>query len=178
MRELTDAQRVHRFMRVLGDEARHPAHVYFTGGATAVLYGWRATTIDIDLKLVPDSDELLRAIPAIKERLQINVELASPADFIPVSPAWAEHSPFVAQEGPLTFHHFDLCAQALAKVERGHARDLDDVHELIRRRLVTGAQLRAYFAAIESELYRFPALNPASFRRALDMLLASLDEGS
>jgi hypothetical protein len=30
--------------------------IYFTGGATAVLYGWRASTIDVDLKIVPDRD--------------------------------------------------------------------------------------------------------------------------
>ena len=35
--------------------------VYLTGGATAVLHGWRSTTIDLDLKLVPDDDALLRA---------------------------------------------------------------------------------------------------------------------
>ncbi|MDQ7828028.1 MAG: hypothetical protein QN122_05460 [Armatimonadota bacterium] len=30
-----------------------PARVYFTGGATALLYGWRETTLDVDVKLVP-----------------------------------------------------------------------------------------------------------------------------
>lgn len=29
--------------------------VYLTGAATAVLDGWRETTIDVDIKLVPDS---------------------------------------------------------------------------------------------------------------------------
>src|SRR6201999_1643214 len=32
--------------------------VYLTGGATAVLYGWRESTIDVDIKVVPDNDEL------------------------------------------------------------------------------------------------------------------------
>jgi hypothetical protein len=56
-------------MRRLGRVARRPARVYLTGGATAVLEGWRASTIDVDLKLVPDDDELLRAIVDLKERL-------------------------------------------------------------------------------------------------------------
>jgi hypothetical protein len=34
--------------------------------------------------LVPEQDDVLRAIPQLKDRLRINVELASPADFIPV----------------------------------------------------------------------------------------------
>ena len=62
---------------------------------------------------------MFRAIPHIKESLQLNVELASPVDFIPVKAGWQDRSPFVAQEGRASFHHFDPYAQALAKVERG-----------------------------------------------------------
>jgi prepilin-type N-terminal cleavage/methylation domain-containing protein len=85
MREVADLERIRRFMRRLGAEARRPARVYFTGGATAVLLGWRPSTIDVDLRLVPEHDELLRALPALKEDLRLNIELASPADFIPVA---------------------------------------------------------------------------------------------
>ena len=46
MRELTDAPRLRRFMQELGAEADRDGRVYFTGGATAVLLGWRPTTID------------------------------------------------------------------------------------------------------------------------------------
>ena len=51
-----DAARLRRFMRELGRAAQRPARVYFTGGATAVLAQWRASTIDIDVKFVPDDD--------------------------------------------------------------------------------------------------------------------------
>jgi hypothetical protein len=66
--------------------------IYLVGGATAVLLGWRETTIDIDLKLVPEVNEILKALPEIKEALEINVELASPDDFIPAVPGWEERS--------------------------------------------------------------------------------------
>ena len=78
MRALADADRIRAFMRALGRASRAPARVYLTGGATAVLSGWRTSTIDVDLKLVPEDDALLRAIPEVKESLQINLEL--PAD--------------------------------------------------------------------------------------------------
>lgn len=116
---------------------------------------------------MPEQDALLRAIPALKERLEINVELASPVDFIPVRPDWEERSPFIARIGRLSFHHFDFYAQALAKVERGHAQDVADVQELVARRLVEPSEARAYFAAIEPELYRYPAVDAATFRRAV-----------
>ncbi len=167
MRALVDAPRLREFMRALGRGVTHPARVYFTGGATAVLHGWRASTIDVDLKLVPD-DEILRAIPELKERLSMNIELAAPDDFIPVRSGWEERSAFVAQEGPLTFFHFDLVAQALAKIERAHRQDTDDVQQMLARGLVTTADLESTFNAIEGSLYRYPALDPPAFRRAVE----------
>ena len=167
MRELADAARIQAFMRALGPAAAEPGRILFTGGATAVLLGWRQTTIDIDIKLVPDQDAILRAIPKLKESLDINVELASPDDFIPVREGWVDRSPFVAQEGRLTFHHFELVAQALAKVERGHAQDLSDVRTMLERGLVSVEKLRSEFDAIAPQLYRYPAIDPAAFARAM-----------
>ena len=172
MRELADEARIRRFMRELGRAARHPARVYLTGGATAVLAGWRESTIDIDIKVVPEDDALFRAIPNLKETLHVNVELAAPDDFIPVSPGWEDRSRFVAQEGLLTFLDFDLVAQALSKIERGHEQDLEDVRQMMRRGVVTAERLRDAFAASEPQFYRYPAIDPASFRRALEDALA------
>jgi len=122
MRRLADAERIRRLMEALAQAASGDGRAYLTGGATAVLLGWRRSTIDVDLLLVPDQDAVLRAIPDLKEELQVNVELASPRDFIPVPSGWEERSRFVEQIGRLSFFHFDLYAQALAKIERGTAR--------------------------------------------------------
>ncbi len=168
MRRPVDAERVRAFMQALGARADQPGHVYFTGGATAVLTGWRESTIDVDLKLEPDSDRLLRAIALLKERLEMNVELAAPDQFIPELPGWRERSPWISREGSLDFHHYDYCAQALAKIERGHVQDREDVGEILARGLATLDDLRRRFAEIEPLLHRFPAIDPASFRRAVE----------
>ena len=168
MRQLADVERIHRFMAALGAEADGYGWVYFTGGATAVLLGWQAVTIDINLKLVPELDPVLNAIPRLKDQLQINVELASPADFIPVKPGWEDQSPFIARAGLLSFHHFDLYAQALAKLERSHTQDIADVEEMLRRGLIDPAAALDYCAAIAPDLYRYPAVDPAAFRAAVE----------
>jgi len=175
MRRPVDAERVRAFMKALGAEADRAGHVYFTGGATAVLTGWRDSTIDVDLKLEPDSDRLLRAIVGLKERLEMNVELAAPDQFIPELPGWRERSPWISREGPLDFHHYDLCAQALAKIERGHAQDREDVGEILARGFVTTEELRRRFDEIEPRLHRFPAIHPASFRRAVQEAVATAE---
>jgi hypothetical protein len=168
MRELATSEKIDRFFRALGSRATAPARVYVTGGVTAVLLGFRASTVDIDLKLIPDSDELLRAIPKLKEELQVNVELASPDQFIPPLPGWQERSRFIHQEGPVTYYHYDFYAQALSKIQRGHGKDLADVRSLVAHGLVEPSRLLQLFAAIEPELYRYPAIDPPSFRRAVE----------
>jgi hypothetical protein len=172
MREPADLSRIQRFMRALGDGARESSRVYLTGGATAVLHGWRPSTIDVDVKLVPERDELFRAIQVLKERLSLNVELASPGDFIPVRHDWEERSPFIAQEGRVSFHHFDLCAQVLSKIERDHAQDRADVEQFLRSGLVTREELAAFFETIAPELYRYPALDERSFRQRVRAVVA------
>src|SRR5574337_244514 len=162
MREIADADRIRRLMRALGAEADIAVRIYFTGGATAVLFGWRRSTIDVDLRIDPEPDRLLRALPRLKDELRVNIELASPADFIPVPPGWEARSPFVAAEGKASFFHFDLYAQALAKVERNHAQDREDVQAMIHGGLIDPRRALEYFRQRSEELYRFPEIDPRS----------------
>ena len=155
-------------MASLGRAAPSDGVCYLVGGVTAVLLGWRETTIDVDIELDPEQDELLRALPEIKEQLRLNVELASPRHFLPLPEGWRERSPSAGREGRLTFKHFDLYSQALAKIERGHSRDLEDVTAMLERGLVEPIALRRYFEEIEPQLYRFPAIDPADFRARLE----------
>jgi hypothetical protein len=163
MRALTESAGLARFMRAFGKAAQESTRVHFTGGASAVLLGWRSATIDIDLVFEPERDELFRAIAALKDELGINVELASPAHFIPVLPGWELRSLFIAQEGRASFYHYDFYSQALAKIERGHAQDVADVQSMIASELIDRAELGRLFAAIENELHRFPAIDARTF---------------
>src|SRR5271165_4856530 len=117
MREITSQEKIQKFMRAFGARAPREARLYFTGGVTAVLMGWRPTTIDVDIRFDPEMDELFRALPALKEELQINIELASPADFIPPLPGWEDRCEFIGREGKVSYYHYDLYAQALSRIE-------------------------------------------------------------
>ena len=74
MRPPVDEARIKDLARELGRLARQPVQVYLTGGATAVIQGWRASTVDVDLRIEPGDDELYRALPRLKESLQIKIE--------------------------------------------------------------------------------------------------------
>jgi hypothetical protein len=176
MREIADRDRIERFMQAISGYPREPTRIYFAGGATAVLLGWRSTTIDVDIKIVPDRDDVMRAIPRLKEDLQINVELAVPSDFIPVREDWERRSPFIERIELMSFHHFDLYAQALSKIERGHVQDADDVAAMFTRGLIQSGELRKYFTAIEPMLYRYPAIDPPAFRDAVTARIRELEK--
>jgi hypothetical protein len=171
MRPPVDEPRIRALAHQLGRVARSPVRIYLTGGSTAVLEGWRETTIDVDLRFEPEADELLRELPALKERLGVNIELASPPDFIPELPGWRERSPLAFQEGRVDVHHFDFYSQALSKIERGFERDLADVRAMIAGGFVEPLLLRELYEAIEPELYRYPAIEPPVFRQKLNTAL-------
>ena len=173
MRELLTADKLQVFMKALAASVTTPGRIYLVGGATAVLLGWRDSTIDIDLKIIPESDEILRSLPELKERLHLNIELASPGDFIPELPGWQKRSRFIQQEGKLTFYHYDFYAQALAKIERGHEIDSQDVKELIARGLVDPQRLREFFLMIEDRIYLHPSLDRATFQRAVERIVGT-----
>ena len=175
MRPPVDRSRIEQLARRLAELAGAPTTVYLTGGATAVLEGWRASTVDVDVRFEPDSDELLRALPELKEQLQINVELASPPDFIPELEGWRERSPLVLEIGNVQVRNFDPYSQALSKIERGFAQDLEDVQSMIRDGLAKPERLRELYAQIEPHLYRYPAIDPAAFTRKLDDALQQGD---
>lgn len=174
-RGTSNAAKVREFMRFVGDRAKGAGRVYLTGGASAVLVGWRSTTVDVDIKLDPEPPGVFDAIARAKEVLDMNVELAAPDDFIPALPDWRSRSVFIARHGPVAFLHYDFHAQALAKIERGHTQDLEDVEAMRRLKLIEAGRLSLLFDAVEPHLARYPAIDPASFRDQVREALRTLD---
>jgi hypothetical protein len=167
MRLESDKFKIESFMVALGKRVRGKGRIYLTGGATAVLHGWRTMTIDIDIKPEPEPAGLFEAIALLKEELDVNVELASPDQFIPALPGWRERSLFIAIHGLIDFFHYDPYGQALAKLQRAHERDLQDVQSLLRDGLIHLNRLCELFQLIEPQLIRYPAIDPEAFRAAV-----------
>lgn len=147
-------------MRQLGARVRSEGCVFFTGGVSAVLLGWREMTIDVDVKADPEPLGFFENLPRLKEELDINIELAAPDQFVPTLSGWRDRSQFIARHGSLSFYHYDFYSQALAKIERAHARDRHDVGHMIESNLVQPQRLAELFAEVESQLMRYPAIEP------------------
>jgi hypothetical protein len=163
-------------MDELAASARSPGNVYFTGGATALLLGFREQTIDIDIKLDPEPEGAFEAIARLKDRLDLNVDvpLASPDDFIPATHDWRERSPLIASVGKVHYFHYDFTLQALAKLERNYEQDVEDVKHLQRGGYVTAEELSRKFERIEPQLLRYPAIDAKDFRKKVEDFLKGI----
>ncbi len=92
MRDAADLNRIAQFMKALGGRVREQARVYLTGGATAVLHGWRSSTIDIDVRFAPEADELFRAVRDLKDELSVRAYFDAVAPQIYRFPALDEQA--------------------------------------------------------------------------------------
>ena len=169
MREEADQQKIRRLIAELGKRAKGPGRIYLVGGSSIVLMGnGRESTIDVDLKLDPEPAGIFEAIADLKNSLNVNIELAAPDQFIPEVPGWRDRSQFIEVINQVEFYHYDFYSQALAKLERGHDRDLQDVAHLMEQRIVEKTRLLDLFVEIEPGLIRFPSINAISFRQAVE----------
>jgi hypothetical protein len=171
MRLNVDQEKIKRLMQALSREAKGSGCIYFTGGASALLIGWRSSTVDVDIRLDPEPPGIFQAIAKLKQELNINIELASPQDFLPPIPGWRDRSVFIDKQGKVSFYHYDFIAQALSKLSRGFDRDINDVQAMYEQKLFTLKDLRDCFEAIVPELIRFPSLDPDELRSSVESFI-------
>jgi hypothetical protein len=139
-----------------------------------VFEGFRGQTLGIDLAFEVAAENhgvLIKAVRELKEELSLNVEEASPADFIPLPRGYRERSPFVGRYNQIDVFHFDLYSMALSKIERGTEEDFSDVIILLRSGRIEFSILDACFHEI-LPLVGVASLNqdPEEFRRKFDAL--------
>lgn len=171
MRSTIDPEKIEQLMKRLGKEASGSGCIYFTGGASALLIGWRSSTVDIDIRLDPEPPGIFQAIAKIKRELNINIELASPQDFLPPLPGWRDRSVFIGKQGQISFYHYDFTAQALSKLSRGYDRDLNDVRAMFKQGLFSLEDLCNCLEVITPELIRFPSLNADILRGRIETFI-------
>lgn len=116
-----------------------------------VYEGLRQQTLDIDLAIEVDNQyhsEFVAIVRELKNTLSLNIEEASPGDFIPLPANYKERCLFINRYGQLDVFHFDLYSVALSKIERGTGEDFTDVVALLENGYLTMAELTQYFYEI------------------------------
>lgn len=169
MRPPVDRARIAAFLSRLGS-TNLSGRLFLAGGSALVYQGVRGGTLDIDIALESDNEaQLLETIRRLKDELQVNVELSSPGDFVPLPAGWHDRAQFIGRFGGLDVFSFDWYSIALSKLARGSERDLNDVVQLARDGLVSSDVLAQVVAETLPQLGtgRYFNIEPAAVRENL-----------
>jgi len=176
MRQELTRERLLELVKALARAAprRRTYRLFLVGGGTAVILGWRRASIDVDL--FSEQDALFAHIQEIKERLNINVELARPEDFVPPLAESDDRHVFIDRIGAIALYHYDPCAQLLSKVVRGFQRDMDDARSFMDSGMVDGEKFRSLVRGIPDAAYaNYPRLSRRGVENAVDAFLSDVD---
>ncbi|NCO32097.1 hypothetical protein GW891_05010 [bacterium] len=176
MRNPSNKNTVEQFIKEFGKIIKKPTSVYFTGGATAIWFGIRNTTIDVDISFQPDTDEMYKAIQLLKETLNMNIEIVSPSHFIPLIPGWDKRNIFIQKNNNVSFFHYDLYSQIIAKVQRGWEQDLIDATGFSHFSGFDMNLLSVLFQKIKPNLIRYPAIDISSLEKRLIKFIRNAKE--
>jgi hypothetical protein len=162
-----DKRSIESFLQQLGRTFRKWGCLYLVGGAAIVHAGIRpGFTQDIDIQVSGENEgELIVAIQQLIQQMQINIEFASPGDFIPLPSQWEMHAQYVGRYGGVDVFYFDFYSIALSKIERGNNRDIADVKLLVKQGIVSLDELDVAYQEVLSQLGqgRYPRITPQRF---------------
>jgi len=167
MRPNVDKKAIEAFLQQLGRTFRKPGRLYLVGGAALVHAGVRlGFTQDIDVQVGGVNEGgLIVSIQRLIQQMQINIEFASPKDFIPLPSQWEEHAQYVSRYGQIDVFYFDFYSIALSKIERGTTRDIEDVKLLVQQQRIALNELDIAYQEVLAQLGkgRYPKITPERF---------------
>jgi hypothetical protein len=173
-RQQVDQQRIELFLQQLGKQFAKPGRVYLVGGTSMVYEGLRQQTLDIDLTFEIASEDhslFIEIVRNLKERLSLNIEEVSPADFIPLPSGYRERSQYINRYGQLDIFHFDLYSTALSKIARGTEEDFADILALLQTGRLELATLTQLFNEILPDFATISfKQDPVEFQRKFEAL--------
>jgi hypothetical protein len=148
--------------------------LYLVGGSVLIDLGLRGTTLDVDY--VADADDpaaladLEQLIRSLKNELDINVEPASPADFLPIPRSILERSRYVGRHGNLDVYYYHLPSLVISKAARGLEQDVADAERLLRAGEVAWTDVEATWEEIRTSPTGWLRYEPDEIGRRLDAL--------
>ena len=171
MRQRVGRIEIEQFLVQVG-RTHQPGRLYLTGGAALVHRGIRAgQTLDINIQITIDPAQLMSQVIQLKQRTNINIEFASPGDFIPLPTQWEARSEFIKRYGQADMFYFDWYSIALSKMQRASQQDVVDVQSLVTQQYVDVNELDVLSRDVVDKIGRspydrqFPNLSQQQFAR-------------
>lgn len=156
MRQSVGQQEIEQFLVQIG-RTRRAGRLYLVGGAALVHRGIRpGRTLDIDIQITVDPANLADQIAQLKQRLNMNIEFASPGDFMPLPTQWEARSQFIKRYGQVDVFYFDWYSLALSKTQRASQQDIIDAQLLARQGFIDVAELDRLYQDVLNKIGQPP----------------------
>lgn len=156
MRQSVGRQDIEHFLVEVG-RTRLPGQIYIVGGAALIHKGIRpGQTLGIDIQITSDPANLTAQIVQLKQKLNINIEFASPGDFMPLPAQWEVRSEFIRRYGQVDAFYFDWYSIALSKAQRANPQDVVDLQLLVRQHFVDLAELDVLYQDVLNKIGKPP----------------------
>lgn len=156
MRQRVGRQEIEQFLVQVG-RTRQPGRLYLTGGAALVHRGIRpGQTLDIDIHITIDPANLTAQVAQLKHQMNMNIEFASPGDFIPLPNQWEARSQFIRRYDQVDVFYFDWYSIVLSKMQRANRQDVVDVQLLVRQGFVDLTELDLLYQNVLNKIGKPP----------------------
>ncbi len=150
MRQNVGQPEIERFLVEVG-RTRQPGRLYLVGGAALVHAGIRSGQT-LDIQITSDPTNLTAQIAQLKQRLNMNIEFASPGDFMPLPAQWEARSQFIKRYDQVDAFYFDWYGTALSKAQRANPQDIVDMQLLIRKGFIDVVELDGAYQDVLSKI--------------------------
>jgi hypothetical protein len=157
------------FFERLGKQLESPAAFTLLGGSALCLLGSPRETLDVDYFVEGTRPEIDTALKLLSADLELDLELVSLEEFIPLPPEAEQRRRFVGRYGQLDVYIFDLYSIALSKIARGFESDLEDVEFLLNHILIEWEMLEKHFLTILPSSASAD-INPKEFQQYFETL--------
>lgn len=165
---------IEKFLIAVGEHCEAESTLFLLGGGALRLLGGERPTGDLDY--VGDDlhlNSMQQLMAQIADEMHIDLEAVPIAEFVPLPGNADDRAIMLGRFGNLTVYVFDPYTIALSKLDRGFKTDLEDIHFLIQRNLVTIDQLDSFVEKAIPRAEEF-GLDPKAMRRHLQIVRASL----
>ncbi len=121
------------------------------------------------VQITIDPANLTAQIAQLKQKMNINIEFASPSDFIPLPAQWEARSEFINRYGQVDVFYLDWYSIALSKMQRANRQDVVDVQLLVRQGFVDLSELDLLYQDVLNKIGNppydrlLPNLSPQQF---------------
>ena len=162
-------EEIRNFLIRLSQQYSQPVKLYLLGGSALCFLGNPRRTVDIDCVVELSTEEFTNTLEAVAAELQVEVEVISIDEFIPLpSNSTARHHN-LEKYGSIEVFIFDPYSIALSKLARGFDTDIQDILFLLGRGIIEFSMLTKFVEDAIPQAWDYD-IDPDELRIHLDVV--------